>query len=116
LVIIRTTEPLTWTIQDGLNWKTFLEGPTGVKLVSLLQDRLIKSAYECPEDVMTFRQGLMDMYNYLLSRRAEVTPEQYAKILQQQQKDRGSTVANVQKDADPRPAPGVNKPVTATGG
>lgn len=110
IVVSQAPAGMQWTVQDGINWRTFLESETGVRLVYLMKDRLFASAYNTDEDKGTYRQGLVDMYQYTLTRKSTLTAIDIAK---EQQRSRG--LAAVQGN-DPRPTPAVSKPVAATGG
>lgn len=89
-VIIRHSQPVNWTVENGMYWRQVLESPTGAKALLVLHDALISAAYS-PDISNEHREGMMDMLskiNGLMSKpqpvtvREEKTDEQKATTIQ----------------------------------
>lgn len=64
-------EVIEWTVADGHATGQFLDiSVTGQKLKIMMEDRIIASALSTEDDKKSYRDGLIDMYRYILTKRA----------------------------------------------
>jgi len=60
-----------WTVADGYMLNNFLEETdTGMKLKLIIEDRIIQSALCHEDDKKSYRNGLIDMYRYIINKRS----------------------------------------------
>lgn len=72
-VIIRHSQPVNWTVENGMYWRQVLESPTGAKALLVLHDAIVSAAY-ATDLSNDHRQGMLDMLGKINALMAPVPP------------------------------------------
>lgn len=72
-VIIRHSQPVNWSVENGMYWRQVLESPTGAKALLVLHDALISAAYS-PDITNEHRAGMVDMLSKINGLMAKEQP------------------------------------------
>lgn len=72
-VIIRHSQPIRWTTENGMYWRQVLESPTGSKALLVLHDAVVSAAYA--SDLSNdHRMGMLDILGKINSMMAPPQP------------------------------------------